>query len=446
MPTVHRVLWGEGMFLRPQHFQQQQQYLDARLGHCLSRSHAYPWGIASLKVDDAALETGMLRIDGLEAIFQDGTLVRAPGEDPLPAARGLESIPGLGIDTVIHLCLPSLKAFGGNCQVEASGPPSRFRPAQVPALDLFTGALESELTVLHANLRFMAESENRDGMLCIPILRLVKDPSGRWHRDDLYVPPSLQVGASELLPTLIRRLLDICQVKSQALAAGHRERAHSVAGYGTQDVASFWLLHTVHRSFPLLSHALRNPSLHPEELYLVLAQMAAELLTFSSTLGLSNIPPYRHDAITETFERLEDLIRSLLDTVISARYGVVALESLRPGFLSGRIEDAMVDSADFYLSVASEHPAAQIIETIPYKLKVGSPDDVEKILHSALPGIRLVHATQTPAAIPVRIGNHYFALEKGSAIYEHMLKSRSVCIYKPQSLPEMKLELFAVYR
>lgn len=446
MPALNRVLWGEGMFLRPQHFQQQQQYLDARLAHAFAGGQAYPWGIASLSVDEAALEAGTIRLDRLEAIFQDGTLVRAPGDDPLPESRSLEGIPGLGIDTVVHVCLPTMSAYGGNCQVQAAGPPSRFRQAQMEAVDLFTGALEAEVTVLHANLRLMTEAENRDGLLSIPILRLVKAPSGQWHRDDLYVPPSLHLGAAPLLPALIRRLLDICQVKSQSLALGHREKAHNVAGFGTQDVASFWLLHTVNRSFPLLSHAHRHASLHPEWLYLVLAQFVAELLTFSSTLSISHVPPYRHDALTETFERLEDLIRSLLDTVISARYAVVPLETLRPGFLLGRLEDAMVDSADFYLSVATEAPAAQILDAIPMRLKVGCPDDVEKILHSALPGIRLVHAAQTPSAIPVRIGNHYFALEKHSALYENMLKSRSISIYKPQSLPDATFELYAVYR
>jgi type VI secretion system protein ImpJ len=96
--------------------------------------------------------------------------------------------------------------------------------------------------------------------------------------------------------------------------------------------------------------------------------------------------------------------------------------------------------------VASEHPAAQIIESVPLKLKVGSPDDVEKILNSAMMGVRLNHVTQTPAAVPVRIGNHYFALDQSGTIYDRMIKSRSICIYAPQALPAMKFELIAVFR
>jgi type VI secretion system protein ImpJ len=133
--------------------------------------------------------------------------------------------------------------------------------------------------------------------------------------------------------------------------------------------------------------------------------------------------------------------------VISSRYAVIPLASPRPAFFVGRLDsEHLVDNADFYLSVSSEMPAAQLIETVPLKLKVGSPDDVEKILNSALPGVRLAHATQTPSAIPVRVGNHYFALETQGQIFERMTKARSICIYVPQALSELKLELIAVFR
>ena len=60
--------------------------------------------------------------------------------------------------------------------------------------------------------------------------------------------------------------------------------------------------------------------------------------------------------------------------------------------------------------------------------------------------MNLTHAAQTPAAIPVRVGNHYFALEPQGAIFERMLRARSICIYVPQTLAALKLELIAVFR
>lgn len=63
---------------------------------------------------------------------------------------------------------------------------------------------------------------------------------------------------------------------------------------------------------------------------------------------------------------------------------------------------------------------------------------------SALPGVGLSHAPQIPAAIPVRPGSTYFAIEARGPLYERMLKSQSIMIYVPAGIPELKLELIAL--
>jgi len=442
-------MWGEGIFLRPQHFQQQDLYVDARLKRCLGASRTHPWGLRTIEVDRETLATGLIRFDRLDMVFQDGTFFEAPMDAPLPQARVLGDIPNLGVEALVYACLPLLNAFGGNSRgLEQDGQPhARFISDRVQVPDLYTQALESELTVLRPNVKLLLDVENRDGHLSVPVLRLQKSPSGAWGVDESYVPPLVEVGASAPVQAMLRRFVDILRVKSQALTASHRERVKSVVEYGTSDIASFWLLHTVNRSFPLVNHMLQSPSTHPEELYRDLAQLAGELVTFSSSLTLGDIPTYRHDGLTETFQRFDTLIRQLLETVISSRYAVIPLVNTRPSFFVGRLEsDHLTENTDYYLSVSSEHPAAQILEAVPLKLKVGSTDDVEKILNSALMGVRLNHVLQTPAAVPVRIGNHYFAMDPSGPIYDRMIKSRNICIYVPKVLPDMKLELIAVFR
>jgi type VI secretion system protein ImpJ len=444
-----RVLWGEGMFLRPQHFQQQELFIDARMADALRLIHAHPWGVQAILVDSDALAAGSLQLNQLHAVFQDGVQFDAPSAEPLPLTRDLGDLPQLGVETIVYACLPALNAFGGNRSDRSadSAKPVRFHSAEVSVSDLYTDALETEISALRANVRLMLEPEDRDGHLSLAIARLVKNAAGVWSVDDSFIPPLVAMGGANSLHMLVRRLLDILLVKSQALANSHRERTKNIVEYGSSDIASFWLLHTVNRVFPLLNHMARFPQAHPEELYKTLAQFAGELLTFSSSLTLNEIPIYAHNDLTNTFQKLDALIRDLLDTVISSRYLIIPLTNTKPSFHIGKLEsERLVDVADFYLSVSSELPAAQVIETVPYKLKVGAPDDVEKILNSALPGVRLSYAAQTPAPIPVRVGNHYFALEPHGAIYERMLKSHSVCIYVPQALIDFKLELIAVFR
>lgn len=448
MLRTHRILWGEGMFLRPQHFQQQDLFTEQAITQVLRLVHASPWGTKRAELDVDALRSGLLRVNALDLVFQDGLQLNAPGNEPLPLARNLADIPQLAGEALVFACLPVLNAFGGNSHnaTTTRSRPIRFSTEQVAVADLYTSALETEVTVLRADVRLLVEQENRDGYQCLPIARIHKNVAGEWILDDRYVPPLISISGSAALLRTTRRLLDILLAKSRALADSHRERAKSIVEYGTLDISSFWLLHTVNRAFPALNHLLRVGT-HPEGLYMLLAQLCGEMLTFSSAYSLADIPAYDHLNLTEVFNKLDAILRELLDTVISSRYAVIPLVNTKPSFLVGRLEsERLIDKADFYLSISSELPTTHLLDAVPMKLKIGSPDDVEKILNSALPGVRLTHAPQTPSALPVRVGNHYFALEPQGQIFERMMKAHSICIYVPQALLEIEIELIAVFR
>lgn len=449
MTGAHRVLWGEGMFLRPQHFQQQSLYQEWLLAQAAGYRHAYPYGLKQIAIDEAALAIGTLRLNRATGILPDGTIINIPANDPAPPVRNLRDIPDIGTESTIYLGLPSMNAHGGNSAEAGTreSRPVRYAVESVRSPDLFTSGIEAEFSILQHRTVLLTGNENRDGYFAVPVGRIQLTPSGVWSLSEQYVPPLLDVHASELLVGIIRRLVDMLFVKSQALMARHRERAKNIAEYSTSDISSFWLLHTVNRSFPRLTHFLRAPLVQPEQLYIALAELNGELLTFSSSASIREIPDYRHDDPAETFLQLEKSIHLLLDTVISSRYLVIPLVSTRPSMYVGQIDsDNLLENVDFYLSVESQQPATQVITTVPLKLKIGSPEDVEKILNSALPGVRLSHANQTPSAIPVRIGNVYFALEPGSPIYDRMKASRSICLYVPHTLQDMKIELIAVFR
>lgn len=443
----NRILWGEGLFLRPQHFQQHALFLETSIAQSLRHTHGNPWGIRQASLDADALRGGILRLHQLELIFRDGTQIDAPAGNPLPLSRNIADISQIGTQTIVYACLPMINAFGGNSAETESDTARapRYISSRRMVSDLYTDALETEVTTLHANVRLMVERENRDGHLCVAVGQISKNANGTWEIDQDFIPPLVEIAANTHLGMLTHRLLDILLVKSQALAARHREKVKSIVEYGTSDIASFWLLHTVNRNFPLLSHFAATPT-HPEALYALMAQLCGELMTFSSTLTLKDIPAYTHEDLTDVFNRLDTLIRELLETVVSDRYALIPLDNTKPSFYVGRLDsERLVENVDYYLSISSDLPTTQILDMAPLKLKAGSPDDVEKILNSALPGVRLVHATQTPSALPVRVGNHYFILEPQGQIFERMRKARSICIYVPQALLELKLELFAVF-
>ncbi len=449
MTSAHRILWGEGMFLRPQHFQQQSIHNEWLIKQLVTSYQTNPFGFRAVSLDVAALAVGTLCLEHAEGILPDGTAFNIPANDPSPPTRSLRDIPNIGTENIVYLGLPAINAHGQNtCGADQYvNRPLRYSVENIKSPDLFTSGLEADLSVLKHQTVLLSGNENRDGFFTLPIAKIALTPSGVWSVSTDYAPPMLDIHACENLTALLRRLLDMLFIKSQMLSSRHREKARNIAEYSTSDISSFWLLHTVNRSFPKLNHLLSSSPTHPENLYLQLAELHGELLTFSSTASLDEIPRYDHFDPMKTFLAIEQSIHTLLDTVISSRYVVIPLKSPRASLYVGQLEsDNLLENVDFYISVESSQVATTIIETVPTKLKVGSPEDVEKILNSALSGVRLSHANQTPSAIPVRIGNIYFALQPGSSIYERMKASRSICIYVPHTLQDIKIELIAIFR
>lgn len=443
---MSKVFWGEGLFLRPQHFQRQDAYHEARL-HDLARSlHPCAWGVRRLRVDTQSLATGTLRLLEASAIFPDGESYDAPSHDALPDAIALSSLPEGVQSSTIHLALPLLREHGGNCgKGLEEGQAARFTQRNLPTPDLFSDAAEADLAYLGKAVRLLTDDKPRDAYVSIPVARVRRTSTGGFELDESFIAPVLHIHGSPRLHNQLRTLLDALQAKVDALYGVHRQPSEHIIEFRSGDIASFWLLHTATSSFATLSHLFQQAGLHPERLHQELLRLAGSLLTFSRSYALADLPRYDHEAPEAGFEQLFTMIRELLDTVISARYFQITLQEIKPSFHVGRIDSQRIDdNSVFYLGVAADMPAQELIQTVPIRFKVGAPDDVEKCVLSALPGVKLVHAAQVPAAIPVRPGSHYFSVEPRGPLYERMLKAQSLMIYVPGGVRELKLELIAV--
>lgn len=441
------MFWGEGLFLRPQHFQRQDAYHEARIQDLARSLQPFPWGLRRLRFDPQSLAGGSVRALELSAIFPDGETYEAPAHDQLPDALSLTDLPAGVQSTTVHLALPLLREHGGNCgNGEAGAPQSvRYRQANLATPDLYTDAAEAELGYLQKAVRLLTDDQPRDAYTTLPVARVRRTATGGFEFDDAFMPPALHLQASAPLSLHLRRLLDALQAKVDALYGLHREPSQNIIEFRSGDIASFWLLHTASSAYAALSHLFRHGDFHPERLHQELLRLAGALLTFTKAYGLSDLPHYDHARPEEGFERLFGIIRELLDTVISARYFRIALSEVKPSFHLGRIDSQRIDDhSAFYLGVGADMPGPELVQTVPVRFKVGAPDDVEKCVLSALPGIKLVHAAQVPAAIPVRPGSYYFAVEARGPLYERMLKAQSMMIYVPSGIHDLKLELIAV--
>lgn len=107
---------------------------------------------------------------------------------------------------------------------------------------------------------------------------------------------------------------------------------------------------------------------------------------------------------------------------------------------SGKIDQ----KTTLYLAIGAAMPTLEPVEVVPLRVKAGAPDDVDQCVLPAMPGVKLSHAPQVPAAVPLRPDTYYFALENKGVLYEQMRKAQSIPVHVPAGIRDLRLALIAV--
>jgi type VI secretion system protein ImpJ len=439
-------LWGRGIMVSPQHFQQQAAFA-AWSDECIARMGLnHPWGVLQATFEPDALKLGRLQPRHLNVRFQDGTLIDTDNGDALPSALVLDDVQG---EAVVVLALPLLRANGGNCLKpdEIAERPVRFRQRWRDVRNQF-GDDDRQIAILQPELTLrLAHQDNSDYLTC-PVARLLQDPQGNWMPDDAFLPPLLTLKASRWLMAQLELLMTRLRARLIRLMAMRRESNERMADFAVADVSLFWLLNALNSAEPVLGQFQRFPQSAPERLWAELARLAGGLLTFSLEHQVSDIPAWQHEQLNEVFPPLFDLLSELLEASLPSRVVAVELEhDKRLHQWLARLHDPRLrEGADYYLSVRSPMSVAQLQEQFPRQCKAGSPDYVTSLVNASRQGIPLKPLRHVPAAIPLRLENQYFSLDLAHPAAQEMLQSGNCMFYVPGTLGEPELELFAVLR
>jgi type VI secretion system protein ImpJ len=442
MSVGSKILWSEGLTLGPQHFQLQDIYHEARLQRMIASLQPHFWGVRSVQWNVDGLGHNQLSADAISVIFPDGEIYDAPNGDLLPEPVDLSRLPADMETFTFHLALPIVKPHGGNAH-----PDGRYVRCETEAIDLFSEALALEVPFLKKRGRLVSNLSPRDTSTSLPVVQVRRASHGLFEIIPSFIPPSIAIGASPALRRILEGLISALTTKIESLQRMHRKSSADVFEVATGDISSWWMLQLVNTSNAQLMHSARSPGQHPEALYQKLLAAAAGLMTFSDRYKTADLPGYRHDALGEVFAKLDALLRDLVDTVISAKYFLIPLipDKSRKVFHYGVLDLAMVtQETQLCLAVNADMPALELVAAVPVRLKVGSPDDLERIVEAAMPGIPLTHMPQVPAAVPVRPNTYYFSLTTKGTRYENALRAGALGVYAPDGIPGLKMELIAI--
>src|SRR6202171_360822 len=196
MKYLSRVVWSEGMYLAPHHFQVQSRYFEDSIRFTTSALWYQSYGLVGGQLDPEALVNGTVALLHARGIFQDGLAFHMPESDPLPEARNIADLFPVARDKVsVMLAVPPRRPEGLNCIMPDSdatvrnGEAPRFYAEPKLLHDETTGRDEKPVQVGRKNIQILLDTEPADDQITLPIARIARDGSGHFVYDPDFVPP-----------------------------------------------------------------------------------------------------------------------------------------------------------------------------------------------------------------------------------------------------------------
>lgn len=444
MSEANRVLWSEGLFLRPQHFQQQDRHTESLVRGALQAGPLHAWGFRTLALDAALLETGRVAVTEARGILPDGTPFAIPEsmDPPEPVAVSRDTRAG-----AVLLALP-LETPGGTsfdpAHVDPSG--ARYRGRVERVRDAVQGGGESEeIEIARPAAVLLAPGRDAGGFVTLPVVELtgLRADGGVALRDG-FLPPALATAAVPFYGQLLHEVI----TGLDRIAEAHGRMVFGGAG---RSVENLLVLELANAARPRLAHILAQEVYHPAELFLELAGLAGRMATYGSgSRRLSELPAYDHMAPAPAFAALTDTLRSL---ILSLRYVEPKSRALPVRKRETNVWMVRIDSPELLadsrivVRVGSDLSDDALRKIFVHQVTVGSAGEFDALWKSRLPGIPLKPLHSQPREIPYDGDRLCLELDQKSEHWESLRAAPGFMIGVAGALPgEPQLDCYAVHR
>ncbi len=171
MAWFNKVSWSEGLFLRPQLFQQQERYLEQQAHLRCEPLGSLFWGFSALAIDPAALEGGSLQLLHARGVWPDGLAFDLPRMGPMPAPLRLEPAHA---GQELLLALPACVAQAEDVSFEPEPPAgARYSVFDTELRDVNPfGSGPRSVQLLHMRARVLAAAELPQAWMGLPLARV----------------------------------------------------------------------------------------------------------------------------------------------------------------------------------------------------------------------------------------------------------------------------------
>jgi type VI secretion system protein ImpJ len=441
MSAHNRVIWSEGLFLQPQHFQQQERYFER---YVEARCHAlvpHSWGFTQIEFERDLLSIGKVALRHVAGVFPDGTPFRMPDDDPLP--KPIDIGPDVR-DQILYLAVPLRRSGELEADRDAADELVRHDVRELSARNATSSGGDPALLEVGAlRTRLMLASDVTQAYACVPLAQVVECRADKQVvLDENFMPTVLHVRTAGRLAAFTTELLGLLHQRGEALA-GHV----AATGRGAAaEFAEFLMLQAINRYEPVLAHYAESGDLHPERLFHVCVSAAGELATFTTT---SKRPPklaaYRHDRLRESFDPVIAALRESLGKVLVQNAISIPIKPGKFGISVAIVGDrSLYGTAVFILAARADLPAEELRRRFPAQLKIGPAEKIGDLVRLQLPGVPVHAVPVAPRQIPYHAGFAYFELDQTDELWEQLKSSGGVAMHVAGEFPGLALEFWAI--
>jgi type VI secretion system protein ImpJ len=445
MSINDKVVWSEGLFLRPQLFQQQERYFEHVIHRRIASLSPFFWGFDQYEIDRESLALGRFVVRSATGFFQDGTPfnVSIHGTSIVPLI-----IQPCHLDTTIYLAarlsLPNTHdtVFSGEKHL------ARFHACEVDLAD--SNAISQEpkpVQLAQLSLSVLPEEAMSASWIGLPVARIKAiDDAGAIHlHENAHIPPVTAYGASMLLKEWIVHLYDLVRLRAEALA-GMLSGTQIQNNFG-HEITDYLLLQILNRYEPLLLHACEHSAIPPERLYSLLLLMAGELATFlrPGSRRPDPVVAYDHGDLYLSFNKLVEGIRQDLNQVLIRGAQPIALKeqanniwtaSLSPADLSGYVNMILIAGAQM--------PSDNLRQQFPAQSKLSAPHRLPELIRSHLPGLVMHPMPLPPRQVPYRASHVYFEILQTGPLWHQVAEQGGLALHIAGHFPGLAMELWGI--
>lgn len=445
MTSGDRVVWSEGMFLRTQHFQQQDRWIEAYVQGAVAGLAGHAWGFRRLELNTGLLTTGKIALTAAEGRLPDGTPFSIPdgADHPVP----LQTVEGTR-EGIVYLCLPVLQP--GAPEVDADGTAgtgARLRGTVTEIKDLIAGMDgRAPIEVARPVLSLRHERDEMAGFVGLGIARIKgREADGSVTLDPDYIPPSLTFSTHPSLPSFLAEL----EGKLESIAAARVGYILNPLARGSAEFQDLLVLELVNRAKPQVVHLREQGTLHPERLYHFLVGLAGEMATYGAgDRRPPAFPTYLHPEPGAAFLPLIATIRRLLIGLakIEGKAVPVPLRAHKSGVRTTTEETSpeLFKGSTFVLAVSAAMANEQVRSRFPRLAVIGPAEEFKDLWSSRLRGVGVEPLPVAPRQIPYHAGMTYFELDRSNAYWQRLSRSAALVVGVEGDWPELEIECWAL--